>query len=435
MSKKHKQHRHQNQGRTGAVMNPTALESNDAKGGKKSRTRGVALLAALVVIAAVVAYALNAPKGTPSESGPVAGSNPPLPTAFAPPQQPPSAPASTVSTNVSGARIQFATPTYDFGKINGGEVVKYAYVFTNVGNALLQISNVQASCGCTTAGDWSRQVEPRKTGSIPIVFTSHNFSGPVSKSITVTCNDKRQPVVGLQIKGTIWWPIEVTPKVAILSITAESPSNSTIVRITNHVDQPLVLSRPISNHPAFGVELQTNQPGKEFALIVSTAPPAPTSNVFGQITLNTSSTNMPVINVTVWANVQPVLMVMPTQINLPSAPLTNAIVSTISIRNNGTNALVLSDPSVNAKGVGVHLSELQPGRFFALAASFPAGFEIAPGEKVELNVKSNHPKLPLIQVPVLQPPRPAPVAVPGPGQPGTAADEHRPAQIGAKAEK
>lgn len=97
-------------------------------------------------------------------------------------------------------------PEYDFGQIKGGAVVKYTYVFTNVGSSMLEISNVQASCGCTTAGEWSRQVESGKTGSIPIQFNSGNFSGHVGKTITVTCNDPKQPSVVLQIKGTIWKP-------------------------------------------------------------------------------------------------------------------------------------------------------------------------------------------------------------------------------------
>ena len=76
------------------------------------------------------------------------------------------------AVGVSGPKIQFATPMYDFGKVKSGELVKYTYVFTNVGGATLQVSNVQASCGCTTAGEWTRQVEPGQTGSIPIQFNS-----------------------------------------------------------------------------------------------------------------------------------------------------------------------------------------------------------------------------------------------------------------------
>ncbi len=127
MSKKHKQHRHQNQGRTKFVMNPTGRGRNDLQGGKKSRKTGMILVAALVVIAAVVAYALNAtksPREGPGPVAPVAAANPPLPTTVV--QQPPLLSTSLnggLIASGSGPRIQFATPVHDFGQIKGGDVV------------------------------------------------------------------------------------------------------------------------------------------------------------------------------------------------------------------------------------------------------------------------------------------------------------------------
>src|SRR5438093_11945731 len=58
-----------------------------------------------------------------------------------------------------GPRIQFEQPDYDFGKVSSGESVKHTYTFTNTGDALLEVSAVHPSCGCTTAGEWSKEVE------------------------------------------------------------------------------------------------------------------------------------------------------------------------------------------------------------------------------------------------------------------------------------
>lgn len=313
-----------------------------------------------------------------------------------------------------GPRIQFATPVHDFGKMKNGETVKYSYIFTNTGDRLLEVSNVHASCGCTTSGEYSRQVEPGKTGSIPIQFSSGSFHGDVTKMITVTCNDATQPTVMLQLKAHIWKPIEITPPLATLQVTTDSPSNSTTLRITNNEETPLTLSDPESNNPAFAAELRTTHPGKEFELIVRTVPPLSNGMVQGQISLKTSSTNLPVLSLTAWANVQPAILLTPAQIILPAAPMSTIKPYTIVIRNNATNALVLRDPEVNAPGVEVHLKEHQPGRYFSLTVTFPAGFEIAPGDTVELNLKSNHPQFPVIKVPVQHAPRPTPTV--GSGQ-------------------
>ncbi len=312
----------------------------------------------------------------------------------------------------SGPRIQFADLIYDFGKVKGGELVKHTYYFTNTGGAVLQVSNVQVSCGCTTAGDWTRQVEPGEAGSIPIQFNSANFNGQIGKAITVICNDTNQPAVVLQIKGTIWKPIDVMPQFAVLNITAESPSASTTVRIVSNEEGPVTLGVPEGNNSAFAAELRTNQPGKQFELVVRTVPPLPAGNVQGQFTVKTSSTNVAVINVTVWANVQPVVVAMPAQIVLPAAPLAGPMALTVSIRNNGTNMVTLSEPAVSTKGVEAQVKEIEAGRIFNVMLNFPAGFEIAQGERVELSVKSNHPQFPVIKVPVHQLPRPASALVP-----------------------
>jgi len=329
------------------------------------------------------------------------------------PSPPPAATAMTVPTNALGPKIQFAEPVHDFGKIGAGETVKCDFVFTNGGDALLEISNVLTTCGCTTAGDWPRQLEPGKTGSIPIQFHATTFGGPVFKTVTVTSNDKEQPAVVLQIKGTIWKPVDAIPQFAVMYANAETVADAkATVRIVNNEEQPLTLSAPECNNSLFTAELKTNQPGKEFELLIKAVPQTNMANLQGQITLKTSSTNAPVLNITAMVVMQPLVTVSPPQINLPAAPLPDKLTYGVSIRYSGTNVMALSDPVVNAKDVAVELKEPEPGRAFNVAVNFPAGFEVAPGQTAELSVKSNHPDFPVIKVPIVQPPRPAAVAPP-----------------------
>jgi len=328
--------------------------------------------------------------------------------AFAAEPAAPPAPAGAAPADTSGPKIQFATPVYDFGKVSAGEPVKHEYVFTNTGDALLIISNVQPSCGCTTAGQWTKQVEPGQTGVIPIQFNSGAYGGPVGKTITITSNDKGQRQVVLQLKGTIWKPIDVNPQFAMMNVPPDSESNvTTTVRIVNNMEPPLTLSEPESNNQSFTAELKTIQPGKEFQLLIKTVPPLGTGSVQGQITLKTSATNVPTLSVTAFANIQPAVTVSPAQIMLQTNPSTNQQTYMISIHNNSVKPLTLSEPGVNAKDVDVQMKETEPGRQFTLTLTFPAGFEIAQGESVELSVKSSHPQFQVIKVPVRQMPRPA----------------------------
>jgi len=344
------------------------------------------------------------------------------------------APVPVAATHTDGAHIQFATPVYDFGKVSAGTIVKYDYVFTNTGNAMLTVSDVKVSCGCTTAGTWQRQVEPGKTGSIPIQFNSVNLSGPVLKSVSVTCNDSNQPMVALQLRGTIWKPIDVIPTYAVFNLLADSLTNETkAVRIVNYTSEPLTLSAPESGNKSFSAEIKTITPGKEFELLITAVPPFTGTVIQTPILVKTSSTNAPVISVNAIAMIQQAIMVMPNQITLRSAPLPPNTLTGVTVRNNSATKVTITEPTVTfvtsrleadanlavAKpipGVEASMKELQPGRVFNIVVRFPEGFEIPPGQRAELSLKTSHPQFPFLKVPIYQiaPGRPAPVIAPPP---------------------
>lgn len=316
----------------------------------------------------------------------------------------------TASTNAGrGPTIRFATTVFDFGRLKSGDVASHDFVFTNIGQASLELSNVHAGCGCTIAGNWSRQVAPGQTGVVPIQFNSGGFGGPIAKAVTVTCNDRSQPTVDLQIKGTVWKWVEMIPQYAYFDVTPESLSNATrVVRIVNHEAEPLTLFAPESNNRVFAAELTAKQAGEEFELVVRLVPPLARGTEQGMITIGTSSTNEPVLKITTVAVVPPPLLATPREASLAAAPITNVLPIVISIRNTGPTPIALSDPAVNAEGVAVQMKAMEPGRAFSLTLTFPAGFEIAPGQNVELSVKTDHPQFPIFKVPVLQAPHPAP---------------------------
>jgi len=66
----------------------------------------------------------------------------------------------------------------------------------------------------------------------------------------------------------------------------------------------------------------------------------------------------------------------------------------------------LSDPKINAKGVDVQINETEPGKQASVTLTFPPDFALAPGEKIQLSLKTGLALLPNFEVPVFQrPPR------------------------------
>jgi hypothetical protein len=303
----------------------------------------------------------------------------------------------------SSPGIEFAATAFDFGKILSGLPIKHEFVFTNTGTVPLEITEVKPGCGCTTAGAWDRIVNPGRTGKIPLQLNLAAFSGPFAKSATVTCNDPTQTNVVLQLLGTVWKPIEIIPPTAVFTVSTEAPTNETkVLRILSNFSEPIVLSDVQCTNDAFRAELKTVQPGKEFELHITVAPPLSSASAFTAVMMKTSSSQIPQISASIYATLQPVLTMTPQQIALPPVPLTNGVTAGITIHNYGTNLLELSEARVDAPDVEVRVREPQPGRLFTLTVSFPAGFKIPSEKQLELSFKSNHPKFPLIKVPIFQ---------------------------------
>ena len=323
--------------------------------------------------------------------------------------QPLLTPAPAAVGNADGPRIKFSEKAFDFGKIQSSSPVRHDFIVTNTGNAPLEITEVRPSCpGCTIALPWDHVIKPGKTGKIPIQFNPSNFSGPVSKSVMITCNDPLESGHTLQFSANVWRPVEVQPAyVYFMPVEGEETNETKVVRIINHLDAPLTLDPPQCSNPAFKMEIKPVAAGKEFELRVHYAGSA--SNAAGQsvISIKTSSADLPVINVTVHAMPQPALVVMPTRILLPAGPLSAGHRHSQMIRNNSSAPIKVTEAAVNAEGVTVQITEPQPGKQFMLSVNFPPNFQVPAGRLLELTFHTSSPKRPIIKVPIVQSTTPA----------------------------
>jgi hypothetical protein len=76
----------------------------------------------------------------------------------------------------------------------------FNFKFTNATGETITITNVQTSCGCTTAEKPVNPIKKKKPGTISVSYDTKRV-GEFVKTITVT-SDKAPPVV-LTIKGNV----------------------------------------------------------------------------------------------------------------------------------------------------------------------------------------------------------------------------------------
>ncbi len=86
-------------------------------------------------------------------------------------------------------QLKFSETSFSFGTIQEIDgPVTHEFTFTNNGSEPLQITNVKASCGCTTP-DWSKEpVQPGESGFIQAQYNPRNRPGRFNKSLTVNHN-------------------------------------------------------------------------------------------------------------------------------------------------------------------------------------------------------------------------------------------------------
>jgi hypothetical protein len=103
--------------------------------------------------------------------------------------------------------IAFEKDEHDFGRIIQGEVVTYAFKFTNTGKSELLIASVSTSCGCTISKFSREPLKSGEQGTIQVTFDSEGRKGFQNKTVTVLSNAQPNRHL-LHIKARVETPEE-----------------------------------------------------------------------------------------------------------------------------------------------------------------------------------------------------------------------------------
>jgi len=99
------------------------------------------------------------------------------------------------------AKIVFDEKVHDYGFIMQGDTVKHDFHFKNIGDDVLLLKRVEASCGCTVPDYPKGPIAPGETGKVSVTFNSTGKLGRQVPNISVFTNYNRR--IKLELKGVV----------------------------------------------------------------------------------------------------------------------------------------------------------------------------------------------------------------------------------------
>lgn len=211
--------------------------------------------------------------------------------------------------------IRFDRTHAALGRISPGQKQRVVYKVTNSGEAPLQISEVNPSCGCTTTLAGSLVLKPGEGSEIEALLDPHGMKGSIHKSLAVRSNDPRTPTAVLTMEAEVVPEVVASPDSLFISGVPHRGRQAMAVRLTGTEGEELRVVEASS--PAAYLAFTTRQEGGSGILEVAVeGARIPAGQRSGQelVTVRTSSARMPTVTVPVYWVLQPSFKVEPAEV-------------------------------------------------------------------------------------------------------------------------
>jgi uncharacterized membrane protein len=331
----------------------------------------------------------------------LAASSKPVPAAPAP-----VAPVTPVSVAApashSTAVITFDSATVDLGTVTKGEPAAKKVTFTNTGQEPLTISNIKASCGCTTVQGWQQTVAPGQQGFFELKLDTARFMGAVTKTVDVESN-AANGMVRLSLKALIWSPVTINPPmVSFGSLLKGTKIEPRSVEITVTDKEPLKIAGATGNNPYFQTEMNPIEEGRKYRLIVS-VPELGERPQNSEIVITLGHPKLKELKIPVYINPVDPMVVQPAQLNIATEALQKGSTASITVfcHDPAVSTLEVTDLTYSGgSDVAVTFERQGNNRWGRVQLNFPAGFNPGDAKDASVSFRTNHPQHAQFTVPV-----------------------------------
>jgi len=151
------------------------------------------------------------------------------------------APQVNRNRNNSVPRIKFEKVSHDFGRVSLGSNNFCEFKFTNTGDDILKINEVQETCDCTAFLLEKKEYAPDESGVVHVGYVADAKLGSIIEQLYVFSNDPSNPQVELVVKADHVSSVDFEPKKLDLMLMYENANCPKII-ITSLDNQPFSIT-------------------------------------------------------------------------------------------------------------------------------------------------------------------------------------------------
>ena len=336
---------------------------------------GAAAIAAVVVIAPAMATSAEAQSGAPQTQAAGAG-----------------------QSAAQGPKADAIDPNYDFGTVFNGPPIRHVFKIRNAGSGMLELSKVNASCGCTAAKPSKTELGPGETSEIAVDTDTKYERGHAERIVTVATNDPANPSIRLMMSGDIKPQVTADPFDLFLGSVRHGTGLSRQIVISDMVGgtAPFEIKSVTNSSPDIKVTRAPRTDGKAGAIlnvaVASSMPVGPISDVI-KIESNRSPVQIDVSGV-----VSGDLNAKPAQVSFGVLPHRASAIRIVRLTNDGAHPVSVLGVDTGNKSVAASVEPVTPGKEYKITLTLRQN---TPDGQVrgQLKIRTDDAHQPIVMVP------------------------------------
>lgn len=99
-----------------------------------------------------------------------------------------------------GEKSQYA---WDFGSVKEGQILKHEFALKNESSKILNIKDVNSSCGCMVSQVKKKALLPGESTLVEVKFNTKGYSGPTEQFVYVHTDSLNQPILRFTVKANV----------------------------------------------------------------------------------------------------------------------------------------------------------------------------------------------------------------------------------------